>query len=113
MPGLAGRGAHVGPGDCLVRATPELGRCRTLWATGPDRRSRGDTWPVPGHHRDRSPPLAGLVVAGGLAGDDVQPVVGVDQGDEAHQRAELVVVVVLGRVGPDLVADAAVRVGEA
>jgi hypothetical protein len=31
-------------------------------------------------------PLTGLVVAGGLAGDDVKPVPGVDLGDERNQR---------------------------
>ena len=51
--------------------------------------------------------LARLVVASGLLGDDVQAVPGVDHGDKGHQRGELVVIVVLGRVGPGLVADAA------
>ena len=54
----------------------------------------------------RSSPPPWLQVAGRLAGDDVHPVVSVDQGDEAHQRGELLVVVVLGRVRPQLVSDA-------
>ena len=58
-----------------------------------------------------SAPLAGLVVTAGLAGDDVQPVVGVDGGDGAHQRGELVGVVVLGRVRPGIVGDTAGGVG--
>src|ERR1035437_641219 len=49
--------------------------------------------------------LAGLVVAGGLPDDDVHAVVGVDEGDDRHQRDELVIVVVLGRVRPGLVGD--------
>src|SRR6478735_7351058 len=57
--------------------------------------------------------LAGLVVPGRLPGHDVQPVVGVDHGDEGHQGEELVLVVVLGRVGPRLVRDPARRVGDA
>src|SRR5262245_26450519 len=65
---------------------------------------RADQW---------SSPLAGLVVTAlGLA-DDVQPVVGVDEGDEGHQRGELVRVVVLGRVRPGLVGDTAGGVGDA
>jgi hypothetical protein len=48
-------------------------------------------------------PLAGLVVPGGLAGDDVQPVPGVDAGDERHQGGKLLIVVVLGGVLPGLV----------
>jgi hypothetical protein len=54
-----------------------------------------------------SSPLAGLVVTSGLLGDDVHPVVGVDESDEAHQCAELFIVVVLGRVRPGFVRDAA------
>jgi predicted SnoaL-like aldol condensation-catalyzing enzyme len=57
--------------------------------------------------------LAGLVVAGGLLGDDVHAVEGVDDGDEAHQGGELVLVVVLGGVRPGLVGDATGRVGDA
>ena len=57
-------------------------------------------------------PLPGLVVAGGLPGDDVQPVVRVDDGDQARQRAELIVVVVLGRARPGVVGHAAGRVGD-
>jgi hypothetical protein len=53
-----------------------------------------------------SSPLARLVVTCGLAGDHVHTVVGVDEVDEAHQRAELLIVVVLGRVRPDFVGDA-------
>src|SRR6266571_4454880 len=60
-----------------------------------------------------SAPLAGLVVPGRLPGDDVQAVVEVDEGDEGHQRRELVVVVVLGRVRPGLVGDPAGGVGDA
>src|ERR1039458_1779747 len=60
-----------------------------------------------------SPPLAGLVVAGGLLGDDVHAVVGVDAGDEGHQGGELVLVVVLGRVRPGLIGDTTSGVGDA
>jgi hypothetical protein len=35
-------------------------------------------------------PLTWLVVTGGLLDDDVHAVVGVDEGDERHQRRELV-----------------------
>ncbi len=59
------------------------------------------------------PELAGLVIAGGLLGDDVQAVPGVDEGDGAHQGGELLLVVVLGGIGPRVVGDAAARVGEA
>jgi hypothetical protein len=45
-----------------------------------------------------------------VPGDDVQPVVDVDQRDEADERGELLLVVVLGGVRPDFVADAAGRV---
>src|SRR6185437_5745893 len=58
------------------------------------------------------PPLARHVVARGLAGDHVEPVVHVDEGDEADQRAELVLVVVLDGVVPGVVTDA-VAVGDA
>jgi hypothetical protein len=57
--------------------------------------------------------LAGLVVPSGPPKDDVEAVVGVDDGDERHQRGELVVVVVLGGVRPGLVGDAAGGVGDA
>ena len=60
-----------------------------------------------------SSPLSGLVVTALVLADDVQPVVGVDDGDEAHQRGELVVVIVLGRVRPGLVGDTAGGVGDA
>ena len=59
------------------------------------------------------PPLAGLVVAGWLLGDDVQAVPGVDTSDEAHQGSELVLVIVLGGICPSFVADASGRVGDA
>jgi WhiB family redox-sensing transcriptional regulator len=59
------------------------------------------------------PPLAGLVVAGGLLGDDVHAVPGVDTSDEAHQSCELVLVVVLGGIRPCLVGHPAGGVGEA
>jgi len=58
-------------------------------------------------------PLAGLVVTGGLLDDDVHAVVGVDEGDERHQRRELVIVVVLGRIGPGLVGDTTGCIGDA
>ena len=45
--------------------------------------------------------------------DDVHAVVGVDEGDERHQRRELVVVVVLGRIRPGLVGDATGGIGDA
>jgi hypothetical protein len=35
----------------------------------------------------RLSPLAGLVVAGRLLGDDIEAVVGVDEGDQAYQRS--------------------------
>src|SRR6266566_7165854 len=47
-------------------------------------------------------PLAGLVVPSGPLEDDVEAVVGADDGDERHQRGELVVVVVLGGVRPGM-----------
>src|SRR6266581_8344555 len=58
-------------------------------------------------------PLAGLVVPSGPLKDDVEAVVRVDDGDERHQRGELVVVVMLGGVRPGLVGDAAGGVGDA
>ena len=61
----------------------------------------------------RLPPLAGLVVAGGLLSDDVHAVPCVDTRDERHQGGELVLVVVLGGVRPGLVGDAAGGVGDA
>jgi hypothetical protein len=45
--------------------------------------------------------------------DDVQPVVRVDHRDGAHQRGELLGVIVLGRVPPGLVGDTAGGVGDA
>jgi hypothetical protein len=60
-----------------------------------------------------SSPLSGLVVTALVLGDDVEPVVGVDERDQAHQRGELVGVVVFGRVRPGLVGDAAGGVGDA
>jgi hypothetical protein len=57
--------------------------------------------------------LAGLVVTGWLLDDDVQAVVGVDEGDDGDQGGELVLVVVLDGVRPGLVRDAAGRVGDA
>ena len=56
-------------------------------------------------------PLAGLVVTGGLLGDDVHAVVGVDEGDKRHQRGELVIVVLLGRIRPGIVSDTAGGIG--
>src|ERR1039458_1269811 len=53
-----------------------------------------------------SAPLARCIVTCRLAGDDVHSVVGVDEGDQAHQRAELLIVVVLGRVLPGFGGDA-------
>src|SRR5438270_231562 len=47
--------------------------------------------------------LAGLVVACRLPGDHVDPVEGVDDGDLRDQRGKLLVVVLRGCVGPDLV----------
>jgi hypothetical protein len=63
--------------------------------------------------RPPSSPLSGLVLTTLIAADDVQPVVGVDEGDGAHQRGELVGVVMLGRVRPGLVGDTAGGVGDA
>jgi hypothetical protein len=57
--------------------------------------------------------LAGLIVPGRLADDDVHAVVSVDEGDDADQREELVIVVVLGRVRPGFIGDAAGGVGDA
>ena len=51
--------------------------------------------------------LSGLVVTALVPADDVQPVPGVDPGDDARQRGELVGVIVLRRVRPGLVGDAA------
>src|SRR5215213_7746659 len=56
--------------------------------------------------------LAGLVVACGLLDYDVPAVEGVDEGDEADQCGELIVVIMLGGVGPNLVGDTARSVGE-
>jgi len=61
----------------------------------------------------RLSPLAGLVVPSGPLKDDVEAGVGVADGDERHQRGELVVVVLLGGVRPGLVGDAAGGVGDA
>src|SRR5947207_1143650 len=60
-----------------------------------------------------SSPLPGLVVTSPVPADDVQPVPRVDHGDGAHQRGELVIVVVLGRVRPGVVGVAAGGVGDA
>ena len=49
--------------------------------------------------------LAGLIVAGGLLGDDVPAVEGVDHGDEGHQGGELILVIVLGGVHPGIIGD--------
>src|SRR3954451_14199655 len=57
--------------------------------------------------------MAGLVIAGGLPDDHVPAVERVDQGDEADQRGQLIVVIVLGGVGPDVVGDTAGSVGDA
>ncbi len=57
--------------------------------------------------------MSGLVATGRLAGDDVHAVIGVDECDETHQSGELLVVVVLGRVRPDLVAGATGGIGDA
>jgi hypothetical protein len=57
--------------------------------------------------------LAGLVVAGGLPDDDVHAVPGVDESDDRHQRDELVIVVVLGRVRPGIIGHTAGGVGDA
>lgn len=59
------------------------------------------------------PELAGLVVAGRLLDDDVHAVVGVDEGDEGHKGGQLVLVVVLGGIGPGLVGDTTGCVGDA
>src|SRR5690606_8074111 len=73
------------------------------------RRAFQPRWPGPG----RSAELPGHVAARGLLVDDVDPVVGVDQRDEGHERHELVLVVVPGGVRPDRVGDPAGPVGEA
>src|SRR6516162_8115898 len=94
-------------------------RARTRWSTASSSAPTSFRWadpaasPRPGRGAGGSSPLAGLVVAGGLPGDDVDTVVGVDEGDERHQRGELVIVVVLGRVRPGLVGDATGAVGDA
>jgi WhiB family transcriptional regulator, redox-sensing transcriptional regulator len=49
----------------------------------PHKRPRGRPRRTPAE-AGRLAPLAGLVVAGGLLGDDVHPVPGVDQGDLRH-----------------------------
>jgi hypothetical protein len=54
-----------------------------------------------------SSPLAGRVVTPRLLGDGVEAVVEVDEGDEAHQGTELVLVIMLCCVGPGLVVDTA------
>src|SRR5579871_3514698 len=61
----------------------------------------------------RSSPLSGLVVTALVPADDVQAVVGVDQGDGAYQRGELIGVIVPGRVRPCLVGDTGGAVGDA
>jgi hypothetical protein len=48
-----------------------------------------------------------LVVPAQAVDDHAHPIGGVDQGDEAHERADLVVVVVLPHRGPGLVGHAA------
>jgi len=58
-------------------------------------------------------PLPRLVVTGGLPGNHVQAVVGVDEGDERDQRRELVIVVLLGRICPGLVGDTTGGIGDA
>ena len=50
---------------------------------------------------------------GGLPRNDVDAVVGVDEGDKRHQCRELVIVVVLGRICPGLVGDTAGGIGDA
>jgi hypothetical protein len=57
--------------------------------------------------------LTGLVVPGGLLDNNVHAVIGVDEGDDRYQRDELVIVVVLGRVGPGLIGDTTSGVGDA
>jgi hypothetical protein len=64
-------------------------------------------------NRSRLSELAGLVIACGLLDDDVQTVDGAHEGDEAHQRGELVLVVVLDGIRPHLVGHAACGVGDA
>nr|BFE77755.1 hypothetical protein GCM10020093_003560 [Planobispora longispora] len=83
---------------------------------GPHARSRPDPGAPPAcgggapDRGSRSSELAGLVVTGGLPGDDVHAVEGVDEGDPGHQGGELLLVVVLGGVRPGLVGDPAGRV---
>src|SRR5215472_10319874 len=105
-----------------VRPAQAVSSCqaRARWASRPDMRVRQS-----GPSRDRRhrrthrcwgcwlPPLAGLVVPGGLLGDDVQAVPAVDDRDERHQARELVLVVVLDGVRPGLVGHPAGGVGEA
>src|SRR6266568_5624234 len=104
------------------RQAPDWGRSR-----GPlRRRSR------PGHSYGRRPEIAndpgpgrdhlrsaryggkhsGLVRTALLANDHAEPVGRVDPGDNADQRGDLVVVVVLAHLGPGLVGHALVGVGE-
>src|ERR1700722_2976224 len=60
-----------------------------------------------------SAPLSGLVITALVLAHDVQPVPRVDPRDDAHQRGELLGVVVLDRVGPGLVGDTAGPVRDA
>jgi hypothetical protein len=53
------------------------------------------------------------VVTSGLPDDDVRAVDGVHERDEAHQRGELVLVIMLGGIRPGLVRDTVGRVGNA
>src|SRR5207245_9661287 len=82
----------------------------------PAHRPRGRTRPLTqgGERPDpRLSPLAGLVVTGGLLDDDAHAVVGVDERDEGHQRRELIIVIVLGRVRPGVVRDTTGGIGDA
>src|SRR6266536_1250854 len=95
-------------GSCSTccRSTPATSGISTSPANSPAARPANK-------HSAASPPLAGLVVTGGLAGDGVHAVVDVDEGDERDQRRELVIVVMLRRVSPGLLGDTRGGIGDA
>ena len=89
------------PGQGVRHTRHSDGRLPPPRLTGRNGGQAGGTGPSRPGRRGRLSEHAGLVVPGGLLDDDVHPVVRVDQGDQRHQRGELVIVVVLDGVRPE------------
>src|SRR5689334_10886663 len=87
-------------------SVPPLATSRTSMRT-PGRCSSTSSLVLASAFSGGSAPLARLVVAGRILQDDVHSIIGIDERDERDEGGELVVVVVLARLGPDLIADAA------